>query len=412
MGMSTKELQDFFWKYARGKGLPEKATAGAMGNISAECDWDPTQVEEGSGIGFGLFQWSYSRREQLEAYGTDIQHQCDFWWSEMTGKNRGTTGADLQWFNARGYTYSEYASDDYSPEESASAFCWCFERPNADYAHEDKRRSEARRFYDEYQGTGGGEDSEALVESAVTWMEQIANDNSHGYDQTNRWGPDYDCSSFIISAYQQAGIPVKDNGATYTGNMKSAFISSGFSLVDDWNGTDTNLKRGDVLLNEVHHTACYCRNGKIVQAGSNEFGGATGGQTGDQTGNEISIKDYYNYPWDYVLRYKNGASGGGSSVGEVWEKLITTPYNTKQLSNSQIDFIKTLSFGNIVKMDFTFIRNKKVVGHNFFGNRLTFDTLGYKIKDVRNDGLFVIEFNENKCPKYLNPKYAQGGSGF
>ena len=41
------------------------------------------------------------------------------------------------------------------------------------------------------------------IEKAVTWALAIANDNTHGYDQQYRWGPDYDCSSLIISAWQQ-----------------------------------------------------------------------------------------------------------------------------------------------------------------------------------------------------------------
>lgn len=36
------------------------------------------------------------------------------------------------------------------------------------------------------------------IEKAVTWALAIANDNTHGYDQQYRWGPDYDCSSLII----------------------------------------------------------------------------------------------------------------------------------------------------------------------------------------------------------------------
>ena len=38
------------------------------------------------------------------------------------------------------------------------------------------------------------------IDKAVTWAVGIANDNSHGYDQADRWGPDYDCSSLVIQA--------------------------------------------------------------------------------------------------------------------------------------------------------------------------------------------------------------------
>ena len=67
----------------------------------------------------------------------------------------------------------------------------------------------------------------SAIESACTWAVGIANDNSHGYDQIHRQGPDYDCSSLVINAYEQAGVKVKEAGATYTGNMRAAFVKCG-----------------------------------------------------------------------------------------------------------------------------------------------------------------------------------------
>ena len=143
------------------------------------------------------------------------------------------------------------------------------------------------------------------VEKAVTWAVNIANDDTHGYDQTNRWGKDYDCSALVISAFEQAGIKVKTNGATYTGNMYYNFKRTGFKDVTAQcklsNGT--GLQRGDVLLTPNKHTAIYLGNGKIVHASINENGKTTGGKTGDQTGKEICVASYYNKPWTYVLRY-------------------------------------------------------------------------------------------------------------
>ena len=147
------------------------------------------------------------------------------------------------------------------------------------------------------------------VEEAITFMENIARDDSYGYDQINRWGADYDCSSLVITAWEQAGVKVKTAGATYTGNMYTFFIKCGFkdvtSKVNLTNGT--GLIRGDVLLNKKKHTAMYCGNNKEVEASINEKGTTKGGKTGDQTGKEILIRTYRNYPWDCVLRFSDNA---------------------------------------------------------------------------------------------------------
>ena len=139
------------------------------------------------------------------------------------------------------------------------------------------------------------------VEKAVQWAINIANDNSHGYSQVDRWGPDYDCSSFVIQAYEQAGIPVRQGGASYTGNMRGAFLGCGFtdvtSLVNLNNGA--GLQPGDVLLNYSAHTCIAVGNGKVANCRTDEGHP----QAGDQSGNEIRIQNYWNFPWNCVLRY-------------------------------------------------------------------------------------------------------------
>jgi len=139
------------------------------------------------------------------------------------------------------------------------------------------------------------------AEKAVQWAVGIAGDDSHGYDQSSRWGPDYDCSSLVISAYKAAGVPLQ---STYTGNMWQDFLNHGFIVPDGVDlRTGAGLQAGDVLLNVKNHTAMYVGNGRIVHASGNEHGGATGGMPGDQTGKEISVTGYFNFPWDVVLRY-------------------------------------------------------------------------------------------------------------
>lgn len=139
--------------------------------------------------------------------------------------------------------------------------------------------------------TGGS--NVTAIDKAVAWAIQIASDNSHKYSQSIRWGPHYDCSSFVITAYEQAGVPVKSKGgASYTGNMKTAFLKCGFkNVTSEINRSNGHgLIKGDVLLNESKHTALVrADGGAIVHAASTRKGIITAG--------------YYNYPWNCVLRY-------------------------------------------------------------------------------------------------------------
>ena len=182
----------------------------------------------------------------------------------------------------------------------------------------------------------------AVITEAVSWAVGIAQDDSHGYSQQKRWGPDYDCSSLVISAYEQAGVPVKEAGATYTGNMRAAFQKCGFSVLFYRSGM--TLVKGDILLNERRHTAMYIGDGRVVHASINEKGTITGGTSGDQTGKEICVRSFYapSYGWDYVLRYEE------SEVAKVNIEMPVLSYGAKC---SEVGLIQTLlnSFGYVGK---------------------------------------------------------------
>lgn len=177
------------------------------------------------------------------------------------------------------------------------------------------------------------------INKAITWMEETAKDDRHGYCQDHRWGTDgdYDCSSAVITAWEQAGVPVKSKGATYTGNMLSVFKANGFQDVTAQvnRSTGAGLVRGDVLLNTVHHTAMYCGNGMEVEASINEKGTAHGGKPGDQTGKEFLIRSYRNYPWTNVLRYT-----GGNNVSATTKNYLEIGDSGSDVQTMQTMLIK------------------------------------------------------------------------
>lgn len=235
------------------------------------------------------------------------------------------------------------------------------------------------------------QDNMSKTEKATKQMESWAQDSSHGYDQDYRWGEkgDFDCSSAVIQAWQNAGVPVKAKGATYTGDMKAVFLSCGFKDVTGKvnRSTGSGLLRGDVLLNETHHVAMYCGNGKEVEASINEKGTAHGGQPGDQTGKEFLIRSYRNYPWDCVLRYsENGAAANDT----VTKKQNTVAYVARMKKDSKC---YTKSNKNSLSKLFPKLKKGAVVEVMKYTET---DSSGLKWYFVRipypNDDGFVFEF--------------------
>ena len=184
----------------------------------------------------------------------------------------------------------------------------------------------------------------SIIQDAVAWARRIAADDTHGYDQTNRWGADYDCSSFVISAYKAAGVPLE---CTYTGDMRGDMLRRGFSDVTASVNLSSGagVQEGDVLLNYARHTALALGGGRIVQASINERGTATGGTPGDQTGREIYERSYYNYPWDCVLRYVgDGAADEEDSseyVPSYWY-AVALPLLKPRMTDNAVETVQTL----------------------------------------------------------------------
>lgn len=184
------------------------------------------------------------------------------------------------------------------------------------------------------------EASQSKIETALQWAVSIANDNSHGYSQTNRWGPDYDCASLVITALKTSGYST--GSASYTGNMKSQLVNNGFTWIPWSNiGGVAKLQRGDILLNEKYHASFYLGNNQIVEAnGRSQADKNYDGRdvsvaktlTGDQDGQEIRVTSYdkYSKGWDGVLRPKETSSvSTPSKINRFWSdyKTYISPSN-------------------------------------------------------------------------------------
>ena len=218
-----------------------------------------------------------------------------------------------------------------------------------------------------------------VIDSAVAWAVAIAIDNTHGYDQTHRQGPNYDCSSLVINAYQQAGLNVKGAGASYTGNMVNAFLKCGFiDVTSKVNlSTGAGLQKGDVLWRSGH-TAMMSASNKIVQASINEKGTTTGGETGDQTGNEISVKTWYtpSKAWTKCLRYKVAGNDTGDSVSK--SDIVT---GNKYLTLAQMTINAQYILNYLVARGWT---KEAVCG--MLGNMQTESTINPTIWQSLNEG--------------------------
>lgn len=162
-------IQENTWNFLKEKGLPERSIAAVMGNIQAESGFNEKMVELGNSIGFGLCQWSFDRRKQLERYGITITHQLNFLWAELSGST-GNTGASFQWINKSGYlTHDDFMAGKGSIADLTAAMCFCWERPNAAVAHLDTRQKSAQDYFNQFTGSSGAysasSDSDITVEA-------------------------------------------------------------------------------------------------------------------------------------------------------------------------------------------------------------------------------------------------------
>lgn len=212
-------IEDKVWCTLISMGYSPEAVAAVMGNIYAESGFDPAVIESGSGAGFGLCQWTGSRRVQLEAYAaakgvpaSDINTQIEFLVAELTegGGCNGYAKYQLQTTSYSGTTYSPSEwKNATSVEQATRAFCFTFERPDVDLAHIDTRINKAKEYYAEYNGKTIEE-----ITGTNTIQIKIAEiaKNSQNYGITPRSGY---CLAWVNDVYEAAGATIERKDCAY-----------------------------------------------------------------------------------------------------------------------------------------------------------------------------------------------------
>lgn len=187
-----------------------------------------------------------------------------------------------------------------------------------------------------------------VIERAITWAKKIAaDDEHHGYPLGNsfysRWGEDYDCSSFVVSAYELGGKLDIINGRgndIRTASMVDRLTNCGFVAIpigDDF--TIDQLREGDIIMRDVgenghgSHAEIYTDGGRTIHATFMSYDNTA---VGDQTLQSIEETEGYDLQ-RYLDEFKNNKFGtsytpdnyvnedGLSVVGEICGHMVAAP---------------------------------------------------------------------------------------
>lgn len=380
---TNQTVEQRIWSFFRGKGYTAAGTAGVMGNFQAESGLNPQNVQDGFGWSDSDYtkqvdSGSYSReRFQSDQMGYGLAQWT--WWELKRdlynfAKQRNTSIGNLD--TQLNFAYNTIASTSglegilKSTNDigtASDAVLTKYEKP-AVYNY-DIRRSYSYDFYNRYSGytavyNPSGDDplygvsEPTATDLAIEWALNQC-DKGYTYSMQNRWGPtSYDCSAFIISAWNKAGVKT---GASYTGDMAYYFTKSGFTNVPNKVDiiTGNGLQAGDVLVwnkpgtsgaGGDGHTCMYIGDGQVVECTP------LGIKTTNYYSRNVHGMDVH---WQDVLRYKDPATGYSSGETEeestqsaVEQWFIQGLSSLVESFTGTIDKWKSIISGIASKLDF------------------------------------------------------------
>ena len=284
-GFVGNTAEEKVWWALRDAGYSKEATAGVMGNIYAESGFDESVIEGGSGIGFGLCQWSFGRREKLEAYASskgvsasDLNTQIEFLLGELTPGGGANGYATYNLMNNHGYTPDDWKNAT-TPEQAAEAFCWIFERPGI--PRMDVRTSAARRYYNQFKDAERPSGGSGNVTSIQAVLPNYPFSSSSGFGW--RTHPIYGDSRF----HQGTDIPAPTGTEIATlgsGIIKEIVHSSSgrgnYIRIDHQNGLETVYQHCSRFASGLSVGSTVSQGQIIAYVGS----------TGDSTGAHLHLE--------------------------------------------------------------------------------------------------------------------------
>lgn len=268
-GIYGNSPQEKVWFAVLGAGYSKEAAAGVLGNIEAESGFDPSVIEGGSGIGFGLCQWSFGRRTQLEQYAEskgkepgDVNTQIKFLIGEITPGGGADGFANYQLMNYNGYSPEDW-ENAVTPEDAAEAFCWTFERPGI--PRMEVRTEAARRYYEEFKDkekpSGGN-----ILEVCEEVMNDMISRNVHYSTENLIWKdieaslnhPYACCATYVSIVLYKSGLLTEDQINAYnyhytgSGGVPDMLAAAGWTQV-----SHDEAQPGDVINDVGIHVMIY-----------------------------------------------------------------------------------------------------------------------------------------------------------
>jgi len=152
------------WNFLKSKGFTDEQVAGIMGSLWGESNhFNPDLNEEGNGIGYGIAQWSFGRRANLENYAkeqgkpiSDLGVQLNFLWYELETSQSAAKNA---------------VTSSNSVLEATTAWTLQFERPREDLrAGRIKEGEEVGNKMLSQFGGKGGNTSTSSSNSKITFI--------------------------------------------------------------------------------------------------------------------------------------------------------------------------------------------------------------------------------------------------